>query len=367
MTSTTALTAWQKKQAALLYHFASFDYLKGLYELVHQLQDYADAILDKSRYEGRDRFLRDARWGDRDTSENWSNHAWAFLADFGLSVLKDMANRQSQIYSITGANQCARGMAEFSMQWTTLTEQEKFDSLLESVVHYAGYIDKTMDKSHRAGRWNDFRLAMAWTEHSSLFTNLSVFKIREDLVSETGKVPPKTGVYISTDHSEGSLQFAWNGDEHGTLRECAIFNNLGKSALAAVGRSKLWLDGEAMLRFVQQNLNSRELINDSYFAKSHTPILAPSLVARNAFTSAPSRWCYVELVEGEFEPIDEKKDIPESEQRRRVESGNRCDISGFYFSPASLNSRRHFKEGDIFPSLNSTYGNTIWQWDEKQD
>lgn len=366
MTSTVALSSWQKKQAALLYHFSSFEYLKGLYERVHQLQDYADAILDKSRSEGRDRFLRDVRWGDRDTSENWANHGWSFLADFGLSVARDMANRQSQIYSITGANQCARGMAEFSMQWTTPTEQRKFDSLLESVVHYAGYIDKTMDRSHRAGRWNDFRLAMAWTEHSSLFTNLSVFKVREDVVSETGKVPPRTGVYISADHPEGSLQFAWSGDAYGKLRECAIFNNLGKKALTAVGRSKLWLDGNAMLEFVEKNLDSPELLGDSYFAESHTSVLAPSLVGRNAFTSAPSRWFYVELVEGEFEPVDTEPDQPPALSQRRFESGEICEIGGFYFTPAS-GSRRRFQAGDLFPGLDSVYGKTIWQWDEQQE
>lgn len=367
MTSSINLTSWQKKQAALLYHFASFDYLKGLYERVHQLQDYADAILDKSRLEGRDRFLRDARWGDRDTSENWSNHGWSFLADFGLSVIKDMANRQSQIYSITGANQCARGMAEFSMQWTTPAEQEKFDSLLESIVHYAGYIDRTMDKSHRAGRWNDFRLAVAWMENSSLFTKLPAFKIQENVVSETGKVPPKTGVYISTDHSEGSLQFAWNGDEYGKLRECSIFNNLGKKALVTVGRSKLWLDGDAMLEFVQKNPAAPQLFEDSYFSESHTPVLAPSLVARNAFTSAPSKWCYIELIEGESEQVDNEPEQSPFLSQRRFDSGEICRVSGFYFTPASPGSRRRFQTGDSFPGLDSAYGKTIWQWDEKQD
>lgn len=298
MTSIHTLTSWQKKQAALIYFFASYDYLQGLYERVHQLQDFADGILDKSRIEGRDRFLGDARWGTRDTSENWANNAWSFLKDFGISTMRAMADRQSEIYHITGANQCARGMAEFSMQWTNAEEQQAFDQMLESVAYYAGYIDSTMDKSHRAGRWNDFRLTMTWVSHSAHFVNFPSFRVRDDIATETGKVPPKTGVYMSTDHPEGCLQFAWKGDEHGKLRECSIFNNLGKDALSTVGRSKLWVDGDAMLGFVQQNLNSPELLEDSYFAKSHTPVLAPSLVARNAFTSAPSKWCYVELVEG---------------------------------------------------------------------
>ena len=366
MKSKTTLGTWQKKQAALLYHFASFDYLKGLYERVHQLQDYADAVLDKSRTEGRDKFLRDARWGDRDTSENWSNNAWSFLADFGLSVMKDMVNRQSQIYSITGANQCARGMAEFSMQWMTSTEQKKFDEMLESVVRYAMYIDNTMNTFQRDGRWDDFGFQLTWVEHASQFTNFPKFRICENIIGETGKVPPKTGVYISADYPDGTLQFAWNGNEHGKLRECSIFNNLGKKALAAVGRSKLWLDGNAMLEFVQKNPNSPELLEDSYFAKSHTSVLAPSLVARNAFTSAPSKWFYVELVEGEFESVDTEPDQPPALSQRRFESGEICEVGGFYFTPAS-GSRRRFQAGDLFPGLDSVYGKTIWQWDEQQE
>lgn len=365
MTSLNNLSSWQKKQAALLYFFASFEYLKGLYERVYELQDFADAVLGKSLAEGRDKFLRDSRWGNRDTSENWSNNAWSFLADFGLSAMRDMANRQSHIYNITGANQCARGMAEYSMQWMTTEEQEKFDKMLQSVVHYARYIDMTMDRSHRAGRWNDFRSAMAWKEHAFLLANLPRFKVCEHIIAETGKVPPRTGVYISTDYPNGSLQFAWNGDEYGKLRECAIFNQLGESALAAVGRSKLWFDGDAMLKFVLKNLNSPELRQDSYFNESHTPVLAPSLVGRNAFTSAPSKWCYVELIEGEFEPIENETEQQTFEERR-FESGSTCEVNGFYFTPAAVGSRRRFQAGDTFPGLDSAYGKTIWQWDDNQ-
>ena len=366
MISIRALTSWQKKQAALLYFFSSYNYLEGLYERVHQLQGFADGILDKRRIEGRDRFLRDARWGDRDTSENWANNAWSFLRVFGLSTMKAMADRQSQIYRITGANQCARGMAEFSMQWTTIDEQKKFDEMLESVTWYAMYIDKTMDTSHRAGRWDDFGLTMTWARHSAQFVKCPKFNVREDIVTETRKIPPRTGVYLPIDHLDGCLQFAWNGNEYGKLRECSIFNSLGKHALSTVGRSKLWVNEDAMLDFVKNNPHSPELLGDFYFAKSHTPELAPSLVARNAFTSAPSKWCYVELIEGEFEELGAEPDQSTS-IAQRYESGDSCKIKGFYFTPASLESRRYFKAGETFPDMNSTFGKTIWQWDERQE
>ena len=366
MTSKKNFTTWQKKQAALLYFFASEEYLKGLYERVRALQTFVDGILDKSRDEGRDRFLKSSQWGERDTSENWSNHAWSFLADFGLSVARHMADRASEIYHKTGAYQCGRGMAEFSMRWALPAEEEQFDAMFASITRYARYIDDTMEKGQIDSRWDDFCLTLAWQEHASKFPRLPKLRIREDISCETGDIPPKTGVYISSEYPDGALQFAWNGNEYGELLECSIFNDLGRRALANVGRSRLWLDRNAMLEFVRKNTNEPQLKEDPFYSEDFTPDLAPSLVARNAFTSAPSKWFYVERLEGEFEEIDTEVDQIGREERR-LEAGEHCEMSGFYFSPASPGSRRFFGKGDIFPKLDSTYGNTIWQWDEKQD
>lgn len=52
--------------------------------------------------------------------------------------------------------------------------------------------------------------------------------------------------------------------------------------------------------------------------------------------------------------------------RHRKMGGNVCKRSGFYFTPASVNSRRFFSEDEIFPILDVSYGKTIWQWDESQ-
>ncbi|MFC0252264.1 hypothetical protein [Massilia consociata] len=359
------LTPWQKKQAALLYLFASDEYLYGLLKRVQELQNFADSLLDQSRTEGRDLFLKSALWGERDTSENWSNHAWSFLADFGLSVVRDIADRASGIYHVTGAYQCYRGMSEYSLLWTTPAEQEIFDTMFASVSKYASYIDDTMNTSDCAGRWNDFGLCVTWEKYKETFKNLPKFRVREDLICKSDDIPPKTGVYFSSDFPDGTLQFAWNGNEYGKLRECAIFNDLGQKALAAVGRSKLWLDEDAMLAFVQKNAKAPELLEDSFYEDAFTPKLAPSFVARNAFTSAPSKWYYVELIDGEFEQIDTEANRVELEEQR-VEAYKPCEASGFYFTPASSNSRRYFTRGEIFPAVSSVYGNTIWQWDENQ-
>jgi hypothetical protein len=104
MADSIQLTSWQKKQAALLYHFASLDYLKGLQEGIRDLVKIVDPTLDLAKAQGRDTFLVDKQWGNRNTSENWANNAWPFLKDFQLSIAKHIANRALEIYSITGAN-----------------------------------------------------------------------------------------------------------------------------------------------------------------------------------------------------------------------------------------------------------------------
>lgn len=50
----------------------------------------------------------------------------------------------------------------------------------------------------------------------------------------------------------------------------------------------------------------------------------------------------------------------------RVLAGNKCPKTGYYFTPALLNSRRIFREGEVMPDAETSYGLTIWQWDSSQ-
>lgn len=356
------LTQWQKKQAILLYHFSSLNYLEGLKDRVRVLRIFAEGILDKSGAEDRDKFLRSKQWGDRNTSENWANNAWPFLADLQRSITQSIADRRSNIYHKTSVYQCARGIGELSMQWTLPEEQDKFDKMFEELSTYSGYIDETMDRTTLATRWDDFGLTMAWQSHAAQFQAFPKLAVFQDISANSGHLPPKTGVYVSLDDPDATLQFAWTGSSAGRLLNATTFNATGKAALAATGRTRLWVDGAAMLRFVLQKSSNRELVNDPFFEDSQNPELAPSLVARNAFTSRPSRWCYIELVGGEFEFIGSEV-VDGKAEMLRFDSGEDCTKEGFYLSPAGAHSRRYFRVGERFPLLSAEYGKTIWQWD----
>ncbi|SEL79915.1 protein of unknown function [Pseudomonas agarici] len=51
----------------------------------------------------------------------------------------------------------------------------------------------------------------------------------------------------------------------------------------------------------------------------------------------------------------------------RVAAGQPCPKSGWWFTPARLNSRRYFQQGAAFPVIEgSDYGLTFWQWSPDQ-
>jgi hypothetical protein len=360
------LTLWQKKQAALLYHFSSLDYLKGLQQRVNDLITLNNVTLDLAKAQGRDSLLADKRWGGRDTSENWANNAWPFLKDFQLSIAGDISNRAFEIYDVTGAYQCGRGMDEYSMRWATPEEEENFTKQFRQIYRYANNIDDTMNKHGSSSRWDDFAFAHAWQEFKGQFSRIPRFRVRTDIEGETGRVPARTGVYVPLDDPDGALQFAWIGGGLGGLLETRIFNALGHDALYTVGRKDLWLNESKMFAFATSPKYANLFKKEVFFRSQPAHDLAPSAVAREAFTTRSCKWYYVELVNGEFEDIEESPAPEPDHERLRIEGGKACPKTGYWFTPAEMNSRRHFKGGEVMPVLGSDYGSVIWQWDSNQ-
>lgn len=314
------LTAWHKVQAAMLHHYASLDYLKTLQKMVSNLLDgVVDPLLDLAKSQNRDTVLADARWGDRNTSQNWANNAWPFLKAFQESLVKDIAGRAFERYKITGANQCLRGIQEYSMQWATPEEEERFEKALQAISSHANKIDNTLDDYHNS-RWKDFSFAYHYKEFIAQFPQISKFRIRTDIQGESGKVPPRTGVYISQDDPYASLQFAWTGGSGGKLRPSKTFNEIGLDAIHTLGRRDLWFNEKRMFEFATSHKYAALFKDDVFFDGQPSPDLAPSTVSRKAFTDRPCKWYFVEMLNGEFEDIKvvDDDDMTElSPQRKR--------------------------------------------------
>lgn len=366
--SNVKLTTWHKKQAAMLYHFTSLDYLKTLHRMVSDLiNGVVDPLLEVAKAQNRDQVLVSKVWGNRNTSANWENHAWPFLKDLQTSLAKDIALRAAQGFRITAVNECLRGVEEYSLNWAAPSEEQMIRLALGAISTYAGEYDDTLEKYEN--RWTDFTFAYSYPAFASFHRQIPQFVIRGDVRGETGRVPPRTGVYISPDDPHATLQFAWTENGGAELREANTFNEIGLAALAAVGRASLWFDEGKMYDFATSKPYAARFHDSVFMHGEPYPALAPSAVARSAFTKRSCDWLLVELVPNEFVALDSLVEADQTSEiiTRRIAGGERCLAAGFYLTPSAPNSRRFFAAGETVPRLDSPYGTTYWQWDANQD
>ncbi|MES2743160.1 MAG: hypothetical protein V4754_19725 [Pseudomonadota bacterium] len=363
------MTQWQKKQAAMLYHFASMGYLKGLQQRVNDLIAFVEPTLDLAKAQNRDARLVSAQWGTRNTSQNWSNNAWPFLADFQKGIAQSIAERAFEVYDTSGVNNCARGISEYSMEWTTHEEEDKFKAMFEELSLYALDMDSTLYRSGPDGRWTDFTFALTWAECKHLFPKLPKLQIRADVEGESGRVPVRTGVYVSQNDPHAALQFAWTGDKYGRLLNAKTFNKIGLDALKFVGRRELWFNDQRMYAFATSPKYLKLFKDDVTWNDLPSFDLAPSAVGREAFEARPCKWYYVEMVNGEFEDIDDSLlgVAGEPAEPLRSRAGHPCPKAGMWLSNYN-GVKRNYQLGEIFTHLHEPpHGYTLWTCLEEDD
>ncbi|CAH0246987.1 hypothetical protein SRABI118_02867 [Massilia sp. Bi118] len=360
------LTSWRKKQAAMLLYYSSLEYLITLHKLVTDLiNGDVEAILERAQIQRRDKLLVDKRWGVRNTSKNWSNYAWPYLKDLQISLAKNIAEREAGVYGMTAVSEYLYALQQFSLDWMTPAEEEILNTATQNISYWATPLDKTM-ADFMSSSWNDFGFAYRYPDYVTQFDTISKFHVNTDIIVSTDVIPEKTGIYVSKDDPHAALQFAWAGKEGRKLREANTFNELGLDALAAVGRKDLWFNEQKMFDFATTSKYAKLLHDDVIWENGSHPDLAPSAVARQAFTKRPSEWYLVEPIEGEFEKLADLDIVETVENGPRIAGGEKCTEPGFYFAPSRLDSRRYFSRGDTAPSFDTQYGATIWQWDMQQ-
>jgi hypothetical protein len=247
------LDPWRVRQAAMLYHYASVDYLKGLHQLVTQLLNgLIEQILDLTREQGRDRVLVDARWGTRNTSANWSDNAWPVLKEMQQALSKDISLRSFGVYRKSFVLEALRGADQYSMQWTSPDEEERYEQLTRILTQYASRIDQTLENYSGLNQWDDHGFAYEFGSFASECNRIPQFVVRADLAADTGDAAPRTGVYVSADDAHATLQFAWAAPPACRLRQARTFNEIGFEALQAVGRQGLWFDHDRMFKFASR-------------------------------------------------------------------------------------------------------------------
>lgn len=359
------LFPWQKRQAALLYHFASLDYLKGLKPQIDELIAWTDAVLsNRSHLDSLG--LAQANWKPSDTAANFSTYAFPALLEFQQGTAWDIAQRAFEHYGITGAYQCARMLENYAgqMLWATYEQEEEFKARFERIYKYASEIDRVMQRPPTA---EDSVFRNGWLAHKHLFPRLPKFKVRTNIEGENDKIPPRTGVYVPQDDPYGALQFRWTGGGYGELCECNTFSAIGLEVMRMFGRESSWaVNQDALFEFSQRpeycgvfkDYDGNPVVNAE---EATYAVLDAARIRR------PCKWYFVELINGEYEDHDGSyagaTEVQTKPVQRRIPGGMPCPRAGWWYTPARFDSRRYFKEGEVFPVIEgSDYGSTFWQW-----
>ena len=352
------LNPWHKRQAALIHHFTSMEYLKGLLPQIDSLLAMTDQILDeRSHLDTAGRAL--AGWESQDTASHFSTYAYPALMEFRECVVEDIALRSIERYRGAGEHQCARMLEEYAYQmaWATPEQEKLFRETTERVFRYARQISSIVS---RPSTMDDFIYWLLWNESAADTQHIPAFRVRTDICAHTHQTPPRTGIYVAKDDPMASLQFAWTGG-YGQLCPAMALNDVGRAILKQIGRERMWGDTEAFYRFLDAN---RHLDRYGWSdIQADLVKVAPSVIAGSAFDLKDCDWYFVEPIANEFEEIDGSYTGTDQPDLRpdRVAAGERAPVAGWWYSPAQ-GSRRFFKQGDVFPAINSDWGDTFWIW-----
>jgi hypothetical protein len=212
-----------------------------------------------------------------------------------------------------------KGQMDYWSGWMLQADENIYAELLNKAVTLAGNISKT----ERAG-WGPFELSDYGDYLGPLNppTRWPKYRIEGNVSVATGKKLVQSGIYVPD-----------------VEKSCAEFLFVKYETAPAA----------------KVHVGVRPILHPTTGEKyDEEPILE-------------DRDCTWYLVERVFDEQNEVQDsFAPAEQRMRVPAGEPCPETGYYFTPAKMESRSLFQKGEVMPSINSEYGRTVWQWDSDQ-
>ena len=115
-----------------------------------------------------------------------------FFQNLQRHLKHDIARRAFGEYRPTATDECLRGAEQSSMLWMGDAEEARHVVAVKLINHYAGPIDNTL--CHPQNRWDDYGFMYLYPGFLAEHPVRPVFRVRKDIVGETGKPPPATGV-----------------------------------------------------------------------------------------------------------------------------------------------------------------------------
>lgn len=339
-------------------------YLDTIIERVRLLTAFTDQTLDYATRIERDKTMREIGWSEAHLSANWSTHAHPMLKDCLRALLRQKAMRSTEWYDISGVRNALTGMSYFSINWTLPEEEEMFLELNGQAADVGADLDATIQHT-----WTDFDMVLSWEKLKDLFPRMPRFRVRTDVVCESGRRPIRTGVYVPQDDPYGTLQFAWTGNADGALAACETLSDLAREYMAIMGRDKLWKAPNTHAR-TPDRVEFDDRYFDDWCRTAKKMKFEEWISARNerAFSTRACKWYFVEKIEGEFE--DDTPSVRESQDRIRCQPGDLVPRSGWWQTPAldGERSSQFFEQGEKFPEIETTeWGAVLWYFEPSLD
>lgn len=303
----------------LLETFSSVAYLAQLRdtwgEMVQHLEQCLDQFMLNLPADYRNRPLPeqpDAVWGERVLPSFRSTYEALCSGVIALSH-----GDPDGLYSAHHPSNDYMGQREFSDAWLTAVQRERYRELLERASRLAANICATVETFWEPGVLKDPQI---YADSVDLPAVLPVYKANSGVTVKTDSLAKHTGVYLS--------------DKENSIPVFIAKGWPAPNATVIVGMEDL-LDQDGAKYGEQTDTEDQPCVW--------------TLIERDE--SATARRSPPALMQVET---------------HRIAGGDVCPASGFYFTPAKVNSRQRFLQGQIMPSLDSTYGGTIWQWDADQ-
>lgn len=217
-----------------------------------------------------------------------------------------------------------KGQMDYSTSWMAKEDEKQYRNLLEAAVIYARNICIT-----EGGDWNPLDLL----NHSKMSRALDqpaswpAYRVDKNIFVASGEKIERTGIYVPNVKYSCAEFLSTRYDEAPLAKVYIGIRDIKDPASGEKWDEELILEEQTCTWYLVERTADSD----------HAPSSSALFIEELALSSA-----------------------------RRLASGEVCHEAGFYFTPASPQSRRYFDKGDEMPTFDAAYGNTIWQWDSDQ-
>lgn len=254
----------------------------------------------------------DVAWGHR-VLPNFRQTMEGLNTGFILLTHGDM----SGLAYANGVRSDYKGQMEYGSDWMEPDDAQKYDDAIYSAMVMAHNIGIT-----EAAEWTSLKPSKHLKELqlASQQASFRSYKVNMNVSVRSGNKITVNGIYVP-DLEQGCPQFLNSG-------------RLFSPKTSVYVRSKDLLD----------------------------PITGEKYDEHRFYEEKDCIWYLIERCDG----AESTTDSVHAATTLCINGGEQCSQSGYYFTPASPNSRSWFEAGSLMPLLSTEYGMTIWQWDLNQ-